>query len=83
MAGVAAARDEIQNCRGAAATSLVRLSQLVLLDSEVGFVPCFRNPCATGTLSAAADGAVEIAHKRQRRGSLLLLDQSTTLLGCG
>jgi hypothetical protein len=39
---------------------------LVLLDSEVGFVACFRNPCASSTLSAAVDGAVEIAQKQRR-----------------
>lgn len=30
---------------------------LVLLDTEVEVVPCFRNPGATNTLSAAVDGA--------------------------
>ena len=42
------------------------LSLLVLLDSEVGFVACFRNRCASGTLTAAVDGAVGIAQLRQR-----------------
>jgi hypothetical protein len=31
------------------------LLRLVLLDGEVGFVACLRNPCASSTLSAAVD----------------------------
>lgn len=44
---------------------------LVLLDSEVGFVQCFRNPCASSIQSAAVDGPVEIAQDQQRGPSLL------------
>jgi hypothetical protein len=46
---------------GRALASCSALLRFVLFDSRVGFVACFRNPCASSTLSAAVDGAVEIA----------------------
>lgn len=56
----------------APATVESALMQLVLHDSELGVDLCLRNPCASSTLSAAFDGAVEIAQKRNRLVALLL-----------
>jgi hypothetical protein len=42
----------------------------VLLDSDVGFVACFRKPCASSALSAAVDGAVEIAQQQDSAETL-------------
>jgi hypothetical protein len=54
------------------------LSDLVLLDSEVGLVPCFRNPCARSNCQRRRRGAVETAPPRRTRRLRLCSAERTT-----